>query len=105
MERPNLVEPGMKYYIKQTLKNCNNVKNYYFNILFNISVLVLFLIIITGTLYYKYKGVMNKEEKYKREEIKKKYILEKIQKMQMLRKNDSMDLITNLPIWTNNNLN
>ena len=63
----------------------------------------MFVIIITATLFYKYKGAINKEEKNKREEIKKKYILEKIQKMQMLRKNDSMDLITNLPIWTNNN--
>ena len=103
MERPNLIEPGMKYYLKQTLKNCNNVKNYYYNIIFNVSILLIFVIIISLTLYYKYKGAINKEEKYRREEEKKKYILEKIQKMQMLRKNDSMDLITNLPLWTNNN--
>ena len=103
MERPNLIEPGMKYYLKQTLKNCNNVKNYYYNIIFNISIFIIFVIIISVTLYYKYKGVMNKEEKHRREEDKKKYILEKIQKMQKLRKNDSMDLITNLPLWANNN--
>ena len=85
MEHPNLVEPGMRYYIKQTLKNCNNVKNYYNNVIFNITILLVLILLVSGILYYKYKGVINIEEKARREENKK-YILEKIQKMQMLRK-------------------
>ena len=44
---------------------------------------------------------MDFNEKQKREQEKKKYILGQIQKMQRLEKNNSMDLITNLPIWKN----
>tara|TARA_Y100000590_G_C15511198_1_gene935480 strand:- start:198 stop:506 length:309 start_codon:yes stop_codon:yes gene_type:complete len=101
METPNLVEPGIKYYIRQTLRNCNNIKNYYRNVCFNIIVFIIFIIVVGGVLYYKYKGVMNITEKKKREEQKKKYILEQIQKMHTMQKNTSMDLITNLPVWTN----
>ena len=73
MEHPNLVEPGMRYYIKQTLKNCNNVKNYYNNVLFNITILLVLILLVSGILYYKYKGVINIEEKARREENKKIY--------------------------------
>jgi hypothetical protein len=52
-------------------------------------------------LHYKYKGALDYNEKIRRENEKKKYILGQIQKMQRMEKNNSMDLITNIPIWEN----
>ena len=99
MEQPLLIEPGIKYYLSQSLKNCKNLKDYYYNIFFNVGVLILFLSIIMIILNYKYKGSTNTYEKKEKEEKKKRYILEQIKKMQQLQKNNSMDLITNLPLY------
>ena len=99
MEQPVLIEPGIKYYLSQSLKNCRNLKNYYYNIIFNVSVFVVFILIIMVILNYKYKGATNNYEKKEKEEKKKRYILEQIKKMQQLQKNNSMDLITNLPLY------
>ena len=55
--------------------------------------------VISLILYYKYKGNSDFREKQKKEEKKKLYILEQIKKMQEMNKNNSMDLITNLPLY------
>ena len=102
MEKPYLTEPGVKYFINETLKQCHITKDRYYNIAFNVFALITFLIVIGSILNYKYKGAMDISEKIKRENDKKKYILGQIQKMQTLEKNNSMDLITNLPVWENN---
>ena len=99
MEQPVLIEPGIKYYLSQSLKNCRNIKDYYYNIIFNVSIFVFFILIIMIVLNYKYKGASNSYEKKIKEEKKKRYILEQIKKMQQLQKNNSMDLITNLPLY------
>jgi Na+-transporting NADH:ubiquinone oxidoreductase subunit NqrC len=95
---PNLTEPGVKYYMTQTLKVCNISKNKHFNIIFNISTLILIVSIIILTLYYRYKGMPTLQERQQKSEEKKKYILGKIQTMQKIKQNNSLDLITNLPI-------
>tara|TARA_B100000674_G_scaffold478641_1_gene475991 strand:- start:340 stop:651 length:312 start_codon:yes stop_codon:yes gene_type:complete len=101
MERPYLTEPGVKYFINETLKQCHITKDKYYNFAFNVIAFLIFIIVIGLTLNYKYRGAMDFSEKQKREQEKKKYILGQIQKMQRLEKNNSMDLITNLPIWKN----
>lgn len=101
MERPYLTEPGVRYFINETLKQCHITKDKYYNIAFNIITFLLFIIIIGFVLNYKYKGATDYNEKQRKEAEKKKYILGQIQKMQRMEKNNSMDLITNLPIWEN----
>lgn len=101
MERPYLTEPGVRYFINETLKQCHITKDKYYNIAFNIIAFLLFIIIIGFVLNYKYKGATDYNEKQRKEAEKKKYILGQIQKMQRMEKNNSMDLITNLPIWEN----
>ena len=101
MERPYLTEPGVRYFINETLKQCHITKDKYYNIAFNIIAFLLFIIIIGFILNYKYKGATDYNEKQRKEAEKKKYILGQIQKMQRMEKNNSMDLITNLPIWEN----
>ena len=99
MEQPILIEPGIKYYLSQSLKNCRSLKDYYYNIVFNVGIFIIFVTVIIIVLNFKYKGATSNYEKIKKEEKKKLYILEQIKKMQQLQKNNSMDLITNLPLY------
>ena len=95
---PRLTEPGVKYYMTETLKVCNVSKHKYFNIIFNVATFILVILIISLTLYYRYKGMPNQQEKIEQSNKKKSYILGKIQAMQKMKQNNSLDLITNLPI-------
>ena len=99
MDPPKLTEPGIKYYLNHILINCRSTKDKYYNIMFNLACLLVFIICVGSLLHYKYKGNNNIVERKQKEEQKKKYILEKIRKMQKMNVNNSMDLITNLPLW------
>ena len=99
MESPVLTEPGVRFFMSQTLKECKKKKDKYINIAFNVGAFLGFILFFGMLLYTKYKGASNKEELYRKEQAKKKYILEQIQKAQKLQTNSSMDLITNLPMW------
>lgn len=99
MERPVLTEPGIKYYLNHSLKNCRLTKDKYYNIGFNLLSLLGLICFVSIILYYKYKGNTDFREKQRKEEKKKLYILEQIKKMQEMNKNNSMDLITNLPLY------
>tara|TARA_B100000780_G_C20839823_1_gene333742 strand:+ start:297 stop:623 length:327 start_codon:yes stop_codon:yes gene_type:complete len=95
---PHLTEPGVKYYMTETLKICNVSKHKYFNIIFNVTTFVGLGMVVAGILYYRYKGLPSQEEKRKKSNQKKTYILGKIQAMQKMQQNNSLDLITNLAI-------
>ncbi len=96
--QPKLTEPGMKYYMSHALKVCHQSKDKYYNIVFNLGAIIMFIGFISYVLYYRYKGLPTQEEKELKSHNKKKYILGKIQEMQKMRQNNSLDLITNLPI-------
>ena len=38
--KPSLVEPGVKYFLRETLKQCKDFKDKYHNTLFNIGLFV-----------------------------------------------------------------
>lgn len=99
MDSPSLTEPGIRYYLNHSLKNCKNTKDNYYNIIFNVILLFGLISLSTLILYYKYKGNTDIREKHRKEEKKKLYILEQIKKMQEINKNNSIDLITNLPLY------
>ena len=71
--RPMLTEPGVKYFINETLKQCHQFKEKYHNLNLNIGLLVLFFIILGILLLYKYKGKITPEE-IKEKELQKKTI-------------------------------
>ena len=58
---PMLTEPGVKYFINETLKQCRQFKENYQHIIFNIVLLVMFFIFIpnvgwfvfTPNMFYK----------------------------------------------------
>ena len=63
MEKPNLIEPGMKYFIKSSLKNCNDYRNNYKNYIINIILLLIFLVILGILLLIRFKGKLTPIEK------------------------------------------
>ena len=56
LTKPVLTEPGVKYFLNQTLKQCHVIRNNFHNTVFNIGMFIGFLIILGLILLYKYKG-------------------------------------------------
>ena len=99
--RPMLTEPGVKYFINETLKQCHQFKEKYHNLNLNIGLLVVFFIILGILLLYKYKGKITPEEIEEKELQKKQYILSKIRNYQDAKTKAQQKLITGLPQWDN----
>jgi hypothetical protein len=99
--RPQLTEPGINYYLNETLKQCQIFKINYNNIVVNVCLLVGFFIILGVILLYKYKGRLTKAEINKRNKEKQQYILSKVKNFQEAKKSAHQDLISGLPGWDN----
>jgi len=99
--KPMLTEPGVKFFLNETLKQCHKIKEKYNNMLFNIVLLIGFLIILGILLLYKYKGKLTPEEIEEKELEKKRYVLSKIRNFQDAKLRAQQELITGLPHWEN----
>tara|TARA_Y100001970_G_C13890652_1_gene678562 strand:- start:359 stop:697 length:339 start_codon:yes stop_codon:yes gene_type:complete len=97
MDKPKLIEPGMKYFIKESLKNCNNFRNNYNNYVINLILLFVFLLILGMFLYIRYKGKLTPLEKENKLNEQKHYVLSKIRQLQDVKRQKSQELVTNLP--------
>ncbi len=97
--RPTLVEPGMKYFVNETLKKCGEFKEKYKNYLFNLGVLCGLIGVIAGILVYKYKGKLTPQETRVKENQKKQYVLSTIKNYQDAKRTAQQQLITGLPQW------
>jgi hypothetical protein len=95
--KPILTEPGVKYFLNESLKQCHVFKEKYNNTLFNIGLTILFFIILGVLLLYKYKGKLTPEEMEEKENEKKQYILSKIKNYQESKLRAQQELITGLP--------
>jgi uncharacterized membrane protein len=100
--RPNLIEPGVKYFLNSTLEQCHIFKYKYNNFLYNLGLFIGFILIISIFLYYKYKIKNNKKIQEEKKSVEQNYILNKLRTMQDYRKNQISDLLTDLPNWQNN---
>ena len=101
VSKPILTEPGVKYFLHSTLKQCHELRVQLHNYIFNIGLFLLLVIIIGIILLCKYKGKPTPVEKYKKEKEKQEYILSKIQQFQLAKKQAHQELITGLPNWKN----
>jgi hypothetical protein len=97
--KPILTEPGVKFFLNETLKQCHRFKEKYHNYMFNVGILIAFFIITGIILLYKYKGKLTPEEIEQNELRKKKYILSKIKNYQDAKIRSQQELITGLPHW------
>jgi hypothetical protein len=99
MDKPSLIEPGMKSFLSHTLKQCKKHKENNQNIFYNIGFFVIFFLIIGGILLYKYKGKLTPYQTEQKEKNKQEYIVSKLQQMSYLKNKTNM--ITELPNWDN----
>jgi len=104
--KPNLIDPGVKYYFKYILNECHNYKLKNYNFFYNLFLFIFFCIILFIVLYSKYKGGRTKEEEYKKYIKDKEYIMSKLvyyNKMNLEnQQNIKNNLITNIPNYSNN---
>jgi hypothetical protein len=97
--KPALTEPGVKYFLHQTLKQCHIIKTQFNNIVFNLALFVCFLLLLGGILLYKYKGRLTPFEREQKNKEKQQYILSKIKVVQDSKRRAHQELITGLPEW------
>lgn len=101
MNNPNLVEPGTKYFINQTLKQCRQKNINFYNTLFNVVLLVSFLGLAGGILYYKKATKPTIQDKIDKEHAKRMYLINKLKIYNHKMLKQSQELITNLPMYQN----
>lgn len=99
--KPMLTEPGVRFFLNETLKQCHIFKEKHNNMICNGLLFIGFCIVLGIILLYKYKGKLTKEEIEEKEIIKKKYILSKIKNYQDAKLRAQQQLITGLPNWEN----
>lgn len=97
--KPQLTEPGTKFFLNETLKQCHIMRSNYHNIVINMSLFFGFLIILGAILFYKYKGRLTPIEKENKNQQKQQYILSKIKNFQHAKRTAHQELITGLPNW------
>ena len=97
--KPALTEPGVKYFLHQTLKQCHAVRDNFHNTVFNIGLFIAFLLILGLVLLYKYKGKLTPAEIKRKNQEKQQYILSKVQKFQQAKRIAHQEIITGLPEW------
>ena len=94
---PSLIEPGTKYFLKETLKNCRKKKNKYYSELINLGLFCFFFVLFGGIIYYKYRTRPDDESRKKKQHLKQTYILSKIQSLTDKVHKKEENRITNLP--------
>ncbi len=98
---PKLIEPGVKYFLNGTLKECRKFKDFHSSIFFNIYMTGLLILVIGGFLLYRYKGKLTPAEVELKNRKKHEYIISKLHQTAYLKKNQGLPegMITGLPQW------
>ena len=64
--KPKLVHNSTKFFFNKILKNCNTIKKNNYNLFYNITMFIVFAIILSIILYSKYKGNMSPQQRYQK---------------------------------------
>ena len=99
MNNPILTEPGVKYWMNQSLKECRKFKDKNVNYFFNIGMTIVLTFGITVFLYFNYKGNITQAEIAQKNRIKQEYIVSKLQQLALVKKQKSSTMLTDLPTW------
>ena len=94
---PTLIEPGVRYFFNQTLKQCNSKRTNLYNTLSNVGLFAVFLGIFLSILYYKKKNKKTESECEEMDRQNQLLILSKIKNYNDVKLRESQELITNLP--------
>jgi hypothetical protein len=104
-DKPKLVDNGVKYFLREVLKNCHNYKQKNINTFYNITMFIFFIVILGIILVMRYKGNTMSKKYYEKSMKDKEYIMSKLvyynrqnlDNQQKIRNN----MITNLPDYGN----
>jgi hypothetical protein len=98
---PKLIEPGVRYFLSGTLKECRKFKEFHSRIFFNIYMAGLLILVIGGFLLYRYKGKLTPAEIEIKNRKKHEYIISKLHQIAYLKKNQGLPegMITGLAQW------
>ena len=97
MSRPILTEPGVSYFLKETLKKCKVKKDVEMNNLINLGLLITFVTITTSLLYYKFKTRPTEEDREKLKRLKRDYFVNRVRQLESKKAKEIQQSITNLP--------
>ena len=105
LNKPKLIDPGVKFFFKNILKECNNTKSKHFTFIYNLTLFLLFILILGTILFFRYKNTKSTKEKYLKNLRDRQYIMSKlvyynkadIDNRQRIKNN----MITNLPDYNN----
>lgn len=99
MNAPSLTEPGVKYWMKQSLKECRNFKDTNINYFYNIGLTIILVIGVGIFLCCNYKGNITQTEIDEKNRKKQEYIVAKLQQVALFKKHRSSTMLTDLPTW------
>tara|TARA_B100000035_G_scaffold185907_1_gene158621 strand:+ start:1028 stop:1369 length:342 start_codon:yes stop_codon:yes gene_type:complete len=97
MNRPILTEPGVSYFLKETLKKCKIKKDIEMNNLINLGLFITFVTITSSLLYYKFKTRPTEEEREKLKRLKRDYFVNRVRQLESKKAKQLQQSITNLP--------
>tara|TARA_B000000475_G_scaffold270854_1_gene267323 strand:+ start:2370 stop:2711 length:342 start_codon:yes stop_codon:yes gene_type:complete len=97
MNRPILTEPGVSYFLKETLKKCKIKKDVEMNNLMNLGLLITFVTITCSLLYYKFKTRPTEEDREKVKRLKRDYFVNRVRQLESKKAKQLQQSITNLP--------
>lgn len=95
--RPSLTEPGVTYFLQETLKQCKKKKEKFNNRVFNFVLLGGFMVILAGLLYYKYSTRPTEKDRKRKKQLKRDYFITKVRQLQTKKAKQLNQTITNLP--------
>ena len=76
MSNPNLIEPGISFWLNNVLQNSRKFRERNLSFIFNICMGALLILVVSGFLAYKYKGKLTYSEIQQKNNMTKTYILE-----------------------------
>ena len=98
---PVLIEPGVRYFLSGTLKECRKFKDKNSTVFFNIYMTCILIVIFGGFLIYRYRGKLTPAEIAIKNRKKQEYIISKLNQIAYIRKNQNLEdgIIIGLPHW------
>ena len=74
----SLIEPGVKSFLKLSLQNCRQVKERYYNTVFNACIFLIFVAVIGTILFIKYKTKPSADEVEQQRQTQREYVLSQL---------------------------
>lgn len=74
----SLIEPGVKSFLKLSLQNCRQVKERYYNTIFNVCVFIGLVGVVGTILFVKYKTKPTADEVDRRRQEQREYVLSQL---------------------------